>query len=239
MSSLEFAAHFVEEDGFIDSPSFPLYASAPSTSSASDLPSLTTPPLPLTLHTGPNTLIHTPLSHYLQGNVSFNSFREQVLAIRDEHLVSLASNSHTPTDGSSTNGSPAQEQSQSIVDVAQQWRETLEEVNKLKPGLMRLEGKILRDQVNELREQIRRSAGDKTQEEQTGEDWVDEVLGTTGGQVDDDEVATVDDFADMYEVNVMNDVELRSMALHRMFHDVSYGEASWVSFRDERSMWTE
>ena len=219
MSSLEFAAHFVEEDGFIDSPSFPLYASAPSTSSASDLPSLTNPPLPLTLHTGPNTLIHTPLSHYLQGNVSFNSFREQVLAIRDEHLVSLASNS--------------------LVDVAQQWRETLEEVNKLKPGLMRLEGKILRDQVNELREQIRRSAGDETQEEQTGEDWVDEVLGTTGGQVDDDEVATVDDFADMYEVNVMNDVELRSMALPRMFHDVSYGEASWVSLRDERSMWTE
>ena len=27
-------------------------------------------------------------------------------------------------------------------------------MNQLKPGLMRLEGKILRDQVNELREQI-------------------------------------------------------------------------------------
>lgn len=48
--------------------------------------------------------------------------------------------------------------------MEQQWRETLEEVDAMKPGMMRLEGKILRWRVNELRAQIRRLTGTEHQE---------------------------------------------------------------------------
>jgi hypothetical protein len=179
------------EDRFIDSPPRSPSASESSTSTSSEQSPPTNPPLPLTLHTGPNTLIHEPLSEYLHGNISFNSFRAQVLAIRDEHLASLAPNSDTSAD----------ESSQRIADAEQQWWDTLEEVEDVKPSKMRLEGKILKGEVKELREQIRRLTGTETQVAQTVEDWVDEVSDATGGQVEEGyEVVMVDDYEDMHEV---------------------------------------
>jgi hypothetical protein len=200
LPALELGTEFVEEDRFIDSPPRSLSASAPSASTSSGQSPSINPPLPLILHTGPNTLIHTPLSDYLHGNISFNSFRAQVLAIRDEHLASIVSNSDTSADSSSADGSPAGEQTQSIADVEQQWRETLEEVDDMYPGKIRLESKILKGQVNELREQICRLTGTEPQSGQTVGQWVDELSDATGGQVEGYEVVMVDDYEDMREV---------------------------------------
>lgn len=196
------------EDGFIDSPSHSPSASAPasSTSSASDLPPTTNSPPPLTLHTGPNTLIHTPLSQYLHGNISFVSFRVQVLTIRDEHLARLASNSNTladgiSADGSSADSSQAAKQGQSITDVEQQWRETLEEVDKMKPGVMRVKGKNFSGGLNELREQIYRLTKRDPLHGYSVEDFLDAAAGKVQGEAESDEEGTVDDYADMHEVS--------------------------------------
>jgi hypothetical protein len=191
ISTLVLGTDIDGEDGFIDSPPGSPSVSESSDSISSDQSPPTNAGLPLTLHTGPNTLIHEPLSQYLRGGISFNSFRAQVHAIHDEHLASLAPETFTSY----------AECSQRIVEADKQWLDTLVQVDDMKPGKMRLEGKILRGEVNDLREQIRRLTGAEPQVAQTVEDWVDEVSASTGGQVEEGfDLVTADDFKDMHEV---------------------------------------
>jgi hypothetical protein len=191
ISTLVLGTDIDGEEGFIDPPPNSPSVSESSASTSSDQSPPTNAGLPLTLHTGPNTLIHESLSQYLRGDISFNSFRAQVHAIRDEHLASLAPDTTALS----------AECIQRISEADKQWWDMLEEVDDMKPGKMRLEGKILKGEVSELRKQIRRLTGAEPEVAQTVEDWVDELSASTGGQVEEGfDLVTADDFKDMREV---------------------------------------
>ncbi|KAG9197208.1 hypothetical protein G6514_001992 [Epicoccum nigrum] len=129
-----------------------------------------------------------------------------VLTIRDEHLARLASNSNTPADGSSADGSSAdgsqaEKQGQNITDAEQKWRETLEELDEMKPGVMRVKGKILSGALNELREQIYRLTKRDPLHGYSVKDFLDAAAGNVHGEAKSDKEGMVDDYADMHEVS--------------------------------------